>query len=106
MSRLSIIPIAMGSDNLPLCNHMHATVFRFAGAGARLIYSEHNGQSMGLGQRGGAAVVYLVGRQEPRQREFWTHTPPRQRPLPEDWRPSDIGRNPGEMNVGEPRYAR
>jgi len=105
MSRLSIIPIAMGSDSLALCNHLHATVFGVVGAGARLIYSAHNGQGMGRGQRGGAAVVYLVGRQERRQREFWTHTPPRQRPLPGDWRPNDIGRSPGQMNVGEPRYA-
>ena len=105
MSRLRIIPIAMGSDSLPLCHHLHATVFGFEGAGARLIYFEHNGQGVGRGQRGGAAVVYLVGRQERRQGEFWTHTPPRQSPLPGNWRPNYIGRSPMEMNLGEPRYA-
>ena len=46
---------------------------------------------MGLGEWGGATVLYMVGRQELLQLEFWTHSLPRQRPLPCDWRPNDIG---------------
>ena len=87
----NIAQIVLGSDNLPFCKHLYATVFGFAGAGDRLIYSEHNGQVMGLGAQGGATVLYMVGRQELMQLEFWTHTTPPQRPLPEDWRPNDIG---------------
>ena len=87
----NIIQIVLGSDNLPLCKHLYTTAFGFAGAGERLIYSEHNGQVMGLGPQGGATVLYLVGRQELVQLEFWTHTTPPQRPLPSDWRPNDIG---------------
>ncbi len=79
------------SDDLPLAKHLYTTVFGFAGAGERLIYSRHNGEVMGLGGWGGASVLYMVGRQELVQLEFWTHTTPRQRPLPDDWRPNDIG---------------
>ena len=87
----NIIQIVLGSDNLPLCKHLYSTVFGFAGAGDRLVYSEHNGEVMGLGAHGGAFVLYMVGRQELMQLEFWTHTIPPQRPLPSDWRPNDIG---------------
>jgi catechol 2,3-dioxygenase-like lactoylglutathione lyase family enzyme len=86
-----IVQIVLGSDDLPFCKHFYTNVFGFAGAGERLIYSEHNGQAMGLGRRGGASVLYMVGRQELMQLEFWTHTTPRQRPLAADWRANDIG---------------
>lgn len=86
-----IIQIVLGSDDLPFCKHLYTTVLGFAGAGERLTYSEHNGQVMGLGEWGGATILYLVGRQELVQLEFWTHTRPPQRPLPTDWRPNDIG---------------
>ena len=87
----NIIQIVLGSDNLPLCKHLYETVLGFAGAGERLTYSEHNGHVMRLGPRGGATILYMVGRQELMQLEFWTHTTPPQRPLPADWRPNDIG---------------
>ena len=91
MSRPAIVQIVLGSDNLPFCKHLWSSVFGFAGAGERLIYSRHNGEVMGLGEWGGATVLYMVGRQELLQLEFWTHSTPRQRPLPNDWRPNDIG---------------
>ncbi len=87
----SIIQIVLGSDNLPFCKHLYGTVLGFAGAGERLIYNEHNGRVMGLGRWGGATALYMVGRQELMQLEFWTHTTPPQRPLPSDWRPNHIG---------------
>ena len=86
-----ILQIVLGSDNLPFCKHVYGTALGFAAAGERLVYSEHNGRVMGLGPVGGATVLYMVGRQELLQFEFWTHTTPPQRPLPADWRPSDIG---------------
>ena len=86
-----IIQIVLGSDDLPFCKHLYTTVFGFAFAGERLTYTRHNGEVMGFGGWGGATVLYLVGRQELMQLEFWTHTHPRQRPLPADWRPNDIG---------------
>ena len=87
----AIVQIVMGSDDLPFCKHLYQTVFGFAGAGDRLIYSRHNGEAMGFGGWGGATVLYMVGRQELMQLEFWTHTHPRQRPLPAEWRPNDVG---------------
>ena len=87
----NIIQIVLGSNNLPLCKHLYTTVFGFAGAGDRLIYSEHNGQVMGVGPWGGATILYMVGRQELMQLEFWTHATPPQRPLPTEWRPNDVG---------------
>ncbi len=91
MKAPGIIQIVMGSNNLPFCKHLYSTVFGFAGAGDRLTYTQHNGQVMGLGEWGGAFILYMVGRQELMQLEFWTHTCPPQRPLSADWRPNDIG---------------
>ncbi len=91
MKSPNIIQIVMGSDNLPLCKHLYSAVFGFAGAGDRLTYTQHNGQVMGFGGWGGATVLYMVGRQELMQLEFWTHTTPAQRPMPAEWRPNDIG---------------
>src|SRR5882757_4883801 len=91
MKRPNIIQIVLGSDNLPLAKHLYSTVFGFAGAGDRIVYSQHNGQVMGFGGWGGATILYMVGRQELMQLEFWTHTCPPQRSLPAEWRPNDIG---------------
>lgn len=87
----NILQIVLGSDNLPFSKHLYSTVFGFASGGERLIYSQHNAQVMGFDGWGGATVLYMVGRQELVQLEFWTHATPRQRPLPADWRPNDIG---------------
>ena len=91
MAAPRIIQIVFGSDNLPLTKHLYTTVFGFAGAGERLVYNERNGKAMGLGALGGATALYMVGRQELMQLEFWNHTIPPQRPLPSGWRPNDIG---------------
>ena len=89
----NVVQIVLGSDDLPFTKHLYATVFGFAVAGERLVYSEHNGQVMGFGGWGGATILYMVGRQEMLQLEFWTHTRPPQRPLSPEWRPNDIGFN-------------
>lgn len=91
MTSARIIQIVMGSDDLPFCKHFYSTVFGFAGAGERLTYTQHNGQVMGFRGWGGATILYMIGRQELMQLEFWTHTSPPQRPLPAEWRPNDIG---------------
>ena len=97
-----ILQIVLGSDDLPFAKHLYSTVFGFAVAGERLIFSEHNGQAMGFGGFGGAAVLYMVGRQELMQLEFWTHTRPRQRPLSDGWRPDDIG--PCRFGIAVPDF--
>ncbi len=91
MKSPNIVQIVMGSDNLPFCKHLYSTVFGFAGAGDRLTYSQHSGRVMGFNGWGGATILYMVGRQELMQLEFWTHTCPPQRPVPAEWRPNDIG---------------
>ena len=87
----NIVQIVLGSDDLPFAKHLYSTVFGFAVAGERLTYTQHNGQVMGFGGWGGATILYMVGRQELMQLEFWTHTSPRQRALPANWRSNDIG---------------
>jgi catechol 2,3-dioxygenase-like lactoylglutathione lyase family enzyme len=87
----NILQLVLGTDNLPLAKHLYTSVFGFAPAGERLIYSQHNGEVMALGPWGGAMLAYLVGRQELLQLEFWTHTTPPQHALPHDWSPRDIG---------------
>lgn len=101
MTRPNIIQIVFGSDNLPLCKHLYTTVFGFAGGGDRLTFTRHNAQVMGLGDWGGATVLYMVGRQELMQLEFWTHTTPPQRPLPAEWRPNDVGFCRMGVSVGD-----
>ncbi len=91
MEHPGIVQLVLGSENLPLSKHLYSEVLGFASGGERLIYSRHNGEVMGLGLWGGAMLTYMVGRQELVQLEFWTHTTPRQRPLPVDWRPNDHG---------------
>ena len=91
MAAPNILQLVLGSDNLPLSKHLYGSVFGFAGAGERLVYSAHNGQVMALGPVGGATILYMVGRQELLQLEFWTHTTPPQRSLPTEWRANDIG---------------
>ena len=78
----NVVQIVLGSDDLPFSKHLYSTVFGFAVAGERLVYTEHNGQVMGFGGWGGATILYMVGRQEMLQLEFWTHTRPPQRPRP------------------------
>ena len=87
----NIVQMVLGSGNLPLTKHLYTTVFGFAGTGERLSYGERLGSAMQLGSVGGATVLYLVGRQELVQLEFWTISTPPQRPLPAEWRPNDIG---------------
>lgn len=87
----NILQIVLGSDNLPYAKHFWSSVLGFFPAGERLIYSRHNGEVMDLGEWGGATVLYMVGRQELLQLEFWTHTQPRQRPMAAEWAPTDLG---------------
>lgn len=86
-----IVQVVLGSDDLPFAKYLYSTVFGFAGAGERLNHSRHNGEVMGFGDWGSATALYMVGRQELMQLEFWTHTRPPQRPLPAGWRANDIG---------------
>ena len=85
-----IIQIVLGSDSLPFCKHLYESVLGSAGAEERLIYNQHKGQVMGPGPWSGATVLYMAGRQELMQIEFWTHTTPPQRPPSSDWRQSAI----------------
>lgn len=86
-----IVQIMLGSNNMPLSKHIYSSVLGFAGAGDRFVCAENNGLAMGFGTRGAAGVLYMVGRQELMQIQFWNHTSPKQRPLPVEWRPNDIG---------------
>jgi len=67
-------------------------VLGFADAGGRTSWSERVGLMQGLGEGpAGITMWWLVGRQDFFQLELFHHTRPAQRPLPGDWRPSDLG---------------
>ena len=80
----------MCSADLPRTLRLYTEVFGFADAGGRAFWGPWLGVQA-LGPDAAALVWWLVGRQDFVQLEIFHHTTPPQRPLPEDWRPSDHG---------------
>jgi catechol 2,3-dioxygenase-like lactoylglutathione lyase family enzyme len=93
------VPTAPQIVQLALCtSDPAATVQRytealgFADAGGRLFWGEHISRLQELDEPDARCLVWwLVGRQDFFQLELFQHTNPPQRPLPADWRPSDLG---------------
>jgi catechol 2,3-dioxygenase-like lactoylglutathione lyase family enzyme len=83
--------IALCTDDLPRTVRLYTEVFGFAEAGGKVLWGERVAQIQALGDEVGFVLWWLVGRQDLVQLEFFQHTTPRQRPLPADWRPSDLG---------------
>ena len=80
----------MCSADLPHTLRLYTEVFGFADAGGRAFWGPWLGVQA-LGPDAAALVWWLVGRQDFVQLEVFHHTTPAQRPLPDDWRPSDHG---------------
>jgi catechol 2,3-dioxygenase-like lactoylglutathione lyase family enzyme len=85
-----VVQVAMCSADLPHTLRLYTEVFGFADAGGRAFWGPWLGVQA-LGPDAAALVWWLVGRQDFVQLEVFHHTSPAQRPLPEDWRPSDHG---------------
>ena len=83
--------IAMCVADLPRSLRFYSEVLGFARAGGKAIWGEFLARVQGLGADAQCVLWWELGRQDFVQLEFFHHTLPAQRPLPTDWRHSDIG---------------
>jgi catechol 2,3-dioxygenase-like lactoylglutathione lyase family enzyme len=86
-----VVQLAFCTSNLPRTMALYSEVFGFADAGGRLFSGAWLAEIQGVGDDAATILWWLVGRQDMVQLELFTHTEPPQRPLPVDWRPSDLG---------------
>ncbi|MBS1889176.1 MAG: VOC family protein [Actinobacteria bacterium] len=70
---------------------LYVEAFGFADAGAHIFWGSYLGRIQELGDDATCTLWWMVGRQARVQLELFNHVQPAQRPLPEDWRPSDLG---------------
>jgi catechol 2,3-dioxygenase-like lactoylglutathione lyase family enzyme len=70
---------------------LYTEAFGFADAGAHVFWGRYLAEIQRLGDDATCTTWWMVGRQARLQLEFFHHTRPAQRPLPGDWRPSDLG---------------
>jgi catechol 2,3-dioxygenase-like lactoylglutathione lyase family enzyme len=85
--------IAMCTADLPRTIRLYTEGLGFADGGGRLLWGERVAkiQALPSGDAATFALWWLVGRQDFVQLELFAHTTPAQKPLPADWRPSDLG---------------
>ena len=86
-----VVQLAFCSNDLPRTLRMYIEVFGFADSGGRKFWGEWLAHVQDVGEDAACLLWWMVGRQEMMQLEFFQHTLPAQKPLPGDWRPSDIG---------------
>ncbi len=93
MPRARICQIAMCTNSIPATTRLFTTGLGFASAGGRPLWGQRLADIQGLpsGEATATSLWWLVGRQDFMQLELFTHTTPGQRPLPDSWRPSDLG---------------
>ncbi len=87
---LELIQIGMNTSDHPATLELFTEAFGFRNAGGQVILGDLI-QIQGLDSTAHAMMWWLVGAQSRFQLEFFRHTRPAQRPLPDDWRPCDLG---------------
>src|SRR5438067_11363885 len=85
--------IAMCTADMPRSVRVYSEGLGFAESGGRLLWGERVAriQALPTGDETAFTLWWLVGRQDFVQLELFTHATPPVRPLPADWRPSDLG---------------
>jgi catechol 2,3-dioxygenase-like lactoylglutathione lyase family enzyme len=89
-SELAVLQIALNTLDLPGTLRFYSELFGFVNGGSNAFW----GQPMrvqGLDETARGLIWWLVGRDRGFQLEIFQHTVPRQRKLPDDWRPCDHG---------------
>jgi catechol 2,3-dioxygenase-like lactoylglutathione lyase family enzyme len=87
----SIPQIALCTTNIPASVSFFSSVFGFADAGGTVASGELVARLHELEGETACIAWWMVGRQDFVQLELIHHTNPTQRPLPESWKPSDLG---------------
>lgn len=86
-----VVQIALVSADLPGTVRRYTEVFGFADAGGRALWGPWLARIQDLGADACAMLWWMVGRQDLVQLEVFAYTDPVSRPLPNGWRPSDVG---------------
>lgn len=91
MKSPKITQVAMCTNNLPATVRTYTEVFRFADAGGELLWGDWLGEIQEVDGDLVTSLWWVVARQAFLQVELWQHSTPAPAPLPDDWRPSDLG---------------
>jgi len=87
----TLAQIAMCTNDLPRTVELYSEALGFLRTRAEVMAGKWLAKVQELGDDGSVVIFWLVDRQEFFQLEVVYHFQPRQRPLPADWRPSDLG---------------
>jgi catechol 2,3-dioxygenase-like lactoylglutathione lyase family enzyme len=85
-----VAQIALCTTDVPRSVQLYTEVFGFAEAGGKTLWGERVARIQGLGDDSAFVLWWLVGRQDLVQLEFFHHTTPPQRAVP-DRAPNDLG---------------
>jgi catechol 2,3-dioxygenase-like lactoylglutathione lyase family enzyme len=87
-----VVQLALCTSDVVATVGRYTTALGFADAGGRAFWGERISDLQELAEPDARCLVWwLVGRQDLVQLELFHHTKPVQRPLPEGWRPCDLG---------------
>ena len=99
MSRmLTLVQIALVSTDLPGSVRLYAEAFGFRNAGGQVSWGS---RVQGISPDARHVMWWLIGRQDFFQLELFQYSRPKSRPLPVDWRPSDLGWTRFGVTVGD-----
>jgi catechol 2,3-dioxygenase-like lactoylglutathione lyase family enzyme len=89
-NELAFVQIGMNSNDMVATLRLYSQLFGFSNAGGAPAWGD-NLRVQGLGPDAHMMMWWMVGDQPFFQLEFFTHGNPAQRPLRDDWRPTDHG---------------
>src|ERR1700722_1649337 len=87
---LQVIQIGASTSDMAGSLRLYSDAFGFSNAGGNCVWGDVI-RSQGLDSDARALMWWMVGSQKLFQLEFFHHTNPKQRALPEDWKPNDHG---------------
>ncbi len=87
----TLAQIAMCTNDLPRTVELYSEALGFLRTRAEVMAGKWLAKVQELGDDGSVIIFWLVDRQEFFQLEVVYHFEPRQRPLPADWQPNDLG---------------
>lgn len=87
---MEIIQVGINTSDIAGSLRLYAEAFGFENGGGQALWGETL-KVHGLDPGDRALMWWMVGGQKFCQLEFFHHSKPGQRPMPEDWRPCDIG---------------
>lgn len=87
---LSVVQVGMNTADMAGSLRLYSEVFGFRNAGSQALWGDAI-RIQNLGDDARTLLWWMVGAQPLFQFEFFHHTSPAQRPLPQDWKPNDHG---------------